>query len=705
VYSHDKTQLQRKGKEASLPQIGQRDSKNNTEETQVLAEIMETKSSARYEEYCSIRNKVKGLVRAAKYNMEKEIASDAKGNPKRFWKYVNSKRKTKSGICELSTEVNGETITARTDREKADMLADFFSSVFTHEPQGDIPLLPDATFQHMFVDREFTENEVCQLMQDLDTSKSPGPDEVHPRELKELSSTISKPLTRIFNASLKYGKVPKTWKKGNITALFKKGDKQQPGNYRPVSLTCILCKLLEKLIRKEIMAHMNINNLLSDKQFGFLAGRSTTLQLLKVMDEWTDILDRGDFVDVIYLDFMKAFDTVPHKRLINKCLSYGLSKQIVTWVENFLSNRVQSVVVNGVASEQQPVTSGIPQGSVLGPVLFVIYINDLPDCVTSRCYLFADDTKLYRQISNPDGDVASLQTDLDNLGDWSNTWLLKFHPQKCKSLSICNKRQNTQDTAYHLYNPQGDRVGVEKSSSEKDIGVTVDNHLEFNKHIQLQVNKANSIVGLIKRSFTFLDNRSFKLLFQALVRPHLEYAAAVWNPHLCKYIDLLENVQRRATKLLKGLKDLSYSERLRVLKLPTLRYRRLRGDMIEVYKIVHNIYDSRVSCNILSLSHSITRGNSYKLVKQTVRLDVRKYSFACRVVDIWNGLPEHVVSAPSIHAFENRLDKIWKDIDVLYDYKAEFQGVRVRTEDYSSESETDEDVDIEAEMPASIKKS
>ncbi|PJE77517.1 hypothetical protein CI610_03559 [invertebrate metagenome] len=402
---------------------------------------------------------------------------------------------------------------------------------------------------------------------------------------------------------------------------------------------------------------MDKNNFLSPKQFGFISGRSTQLQLLTVLENWTEIIDKGGELDVIYMDFMKAFDKVPHQRLLRKLSGYGVSLQVVNWIKDFLRNRCQRVIVNGESSKSYPVMSGIPQGSVLGPILFVVYINDLPEIPVSQSPLFADDTKLYRQISNSE-DVKILQNDLDNLQNWSDEWLLKFHPNKCKVLSL----KATQKRKYYMEGSGGERIQLEHVKNEKDIGVTIDEDLNFKTHIQLIVNKANSIVGLIRRSFVYLDELMFKMLFKALVRPHLEYAAIVWNPSKVKDIELIENVQRRATKLIPGFKNISYPERLQRLNLPTLQHRRTRGDMINVFKIVNNIYDSRITKNFFQMDKmSRTRGHDKKIFKKRCRLDGRKHFFSYRVIDLWNSLPQIVVNADSVIKFEIMLDDHWKN--------------------------------------------
>ena len=274
----------------------------------------------------------------------------------------------------------------------------------------------------------------------LNISKSPGPDGVHPRILYELRDVLCKPLSLIFKSSMESGVVPSEWKKANITAIYKKGSKKLAGNYRPVSLTSVVCKLMESIIRDSIMEHMSKNNLLNSQQYGFVSGRSTVLQLIKVMDRWTEILDKGGCVDVVYCDFLKAFDKVPHKRLVQKLNYYGIAPLLVNWIKEFLSDRKQKVLVNGECSTWYEVTSGIPQGSVLGPTLFVMYINSLPDVISqSSSYLFADDTKLANGIFE-NSDCEALQSDLNNMVEWTEKSLLKFHPDKCVHMTIWTHR-------------------------------------------------------------------------------------------------------------------------------------------------------------------------------------------------------------------------------------------------------------------------
>ena len=435
-----------------------------------------------------------------------------------------------------------------------------------------------------------SDDEIAILLKNMDGNKSPSPDGYHPCFIKELADFIIEPIGIIFRNSMESGTIPSQWKEARVSAIYKKG-KKLASNYRPVSITSVLCRILEKLIRNQIVEYMQSENLLSDLQFGFIKGRSTSLQLLNIMNDWTCAIENSNSSDCIYLDYQKTFDTVPHKRLISKLYAYNMDEKIINWIKYYLSERKQYVEINGQKSEWQKVTSGIPQGSVLGPLLFLIYINDLPDGITSTIYMYADDTKLYREIKSPD-DHQILQNDLSKLCTWSKKWLLKFYPKKCSCLTIGKKLESpsySYDLSSHI---------IEQVKSIKDIGVTMDSELSFDEHINIKIDTANKIVGIIRRTYRYLNCENFLPLYKCLVRSHFDYAVSVWDPYKVKHITDIEDVQRRATKLIPEIKQLCYPERLKKLNLPTLAYRRIRGQMIEVYKIItiYTIVKYQISC-------------------------------------------------------------------------------------------------------------
>ena len=525
------------------------------------------------QEYNKVRNQVKSRVNKLKREFEKNLSKKAKDNPKAIWSYIKSKTKTREGIGDLHIDPDDTKSDKTEDNSiKAKILAEYFSSVFTEEPDEQVPIPEQIQVPKKMPRPEIEEETVIKYLKSLKIDKSPGMDELHPRLLKEIAESIAKPLCIIFNQSVNSKSVPIDWKNAMISAIFKKGNKSVAKNYRPVSLTSVVCKTLEKILRQHITDHMKTNNLFSDKQYGFIAGRSTGLQLLEVIDKWTEALDQGLEIDCIYTDFMKAFDKVPHQRLIAKLKNYNIEENVVGWITSFLNGRQQKVRVNGEESDWKKVTSGIPQGSVLGPLLFVIYINDLPEHVDSDAYLFADDTKVFRIIKNQ-ADRDILQEDLRKLETWSGKWLLKFHPEKCKHMNISKKANKSDESHQYLLLNQN----VAKVNEEKDIGVLIDSELTFENHISEKVNKANSIFAVLRRTFKYMSTETFLPLYKTLVRTHLDYASSVWSPYKKKKVtDKIEGVQRRVTKQLPGLKDLSYPERLKN-GLPTLAYKRIRG--------------------------------------------------------------------------------------------------------------------------------
>ena len=374
------------------------------------------------------------------------------------------------------------------------------------------------------------------------------------------------------------------------------------------------------------------------------------------MEELTEIFDSNEDVDMIYLDFSKAFDKVLHKRLLKKLWGYGIRGKVHSWIKEVLSERSQKVVINGKSSDSAKVTSGIPQGSVLGPILFLVFINDLPEVILAFIKLFADDAKVLGRV-NSIMQATTVQISLDNAVDWANIWEMKYHFKKCKHLHIGNHDINFDYTMQTDTGP----IVVEKVTSEKDLGVTFDQKLKFTDHINNKVNKANRNVGLIFRTFTFMNKEMFLNLYKSIVRPHLEYASTVWSPMFKKDKILIENVQRRATRLVKSIKHLPYEDRLNTLGLPSLENRRERSDMIEVYKILHDI-DRVDKDKFFTLNRlAVTRGHSLKLYKKRSRLMVRANCFSNRVVDTWNSLTEDIVNAPSLNAFKSRLNRFWRE--------------------------------------------
>ena len=391
-----------------------------------------------------------------------------------------------------------------------------------------------------------TESDIENYIKKTKSSKSPGPDEVHVIVLKELRAEITKPLTKIFNNSIDSGIVPNDFKLANITPIFKKVDKTLASNYRPISLTSITGKILELIIRDHLVSHLNTHNLIRDSQHGFRNNKSCLTNLLDFFDRVIKDYDDHNAVDVIYLDFRKAFDLVPHDKLIIKLKSHGIEGKVLNWIKEWLSDRQQRVVINGISSDYVDVSSGVPQGSVLGPILFLIYVNDLDDTVLSNLTKFADDTKLSAPAKTST-QCEALQSDLNKIIEWSNKWGMQFNVDKCSSLHIGNNNINY---SYKM----GDN-NITKSNQQKDLGVIIDDKLKFNEQTIEATKKANKVLGFISRSFDYKSKDIILPLYKSLVRPHLEYCAQFWSPAYRKNMEAIERIQRRATKLIPSIRN------------------------------------------------------------------------------------------------------------------------------------------------------
>ncbi len=482
-----------------------------------------------------------------------------------------------------------------------------------------------------------------------------GPDEISGHFLKETSAVTASLLQTIFQCSLDTGETPQDWREANVAPLFKKGERYKPSNYRPVSVTSIASKVLEhNILVLNIMKNLEGNGILYDLQHGFRKNRSCESQLLQLVRDLAQGINSSGQTDMAILDFSKAFDVVPHRRLLYKLQWYRIGGNANAWIKSFLSNRHQRVVVDGVSSSEVPVTSGVPQGSVLGPVLFLVYINDLPDCIqNSTVKLFADDCILHRRVTTWE-DVRLLQQDLDALQNWESTWLMKFNAAKCSSMSVTLATKHKINSRYTLHN-----TILEVEDHSKYLGVTIQSNLQWDKHIQEKCAKAHRTLGLVQRNIRTSNRTVREQAYKSLVRPQVEYASTVWSPWHSKYKDQIEKVQRRAARYV--CRDYgrmsSVTSMLNDLSWESLESRRTKARLIMMYKGVHGLVEVPIAQYVTFITPELQRGMSHdwKIYKPYSRVDVVKYSFIPCTITLWNGLPPEVIGSATLEAFKSGL--------------------------------------------------
>ena len=568
------------------------------------------------------------------------------GNMKRLYGFIKSQKNDSNGVGPLRDQ---EGCIQTSPKAQAEILNAQFSSVFTNDNQP-IPALNDCPQDSKMPDINIHQNGVNKLLRDIKAHKATGPDEIPARLLKEAANQIAPVLTTVITASYSQAAIPTDWKHANVVPIFKKGDRAAASNYRPVSLTSICCKLTEHIVQSQIMRHLDRHQILEDSQHGFRKLRSCETQLLLTLDDLQKSLDSNTQVDAILLDFSKAFDKVSHPRLLAKLESNGITGKTSSWIRSFLTGRDQKVILDGKVSESAPVTSGVPQGTVLGPLLFLIYINDLPGrAKTSTTRLFADDCLIYREIRKP-SDAKALQDDLDAFQQWEKEWMMEFHPQKCQLLRITRKKTPI-ITPYTIHGHT-----LELAPTGKYLGVNIHHQLSWSPHINMTATKANRTRAFLQRNLRGAPHKIQKQCFETLIRPILEYSGIIWDNGSAEDSHKLEMVQRRYARFL--TKDYgrtsSVTAMLNDIGWDTLDERRAKAKATMLYRIKHDLVDVPADDHLIRLTTRSRRGGEEFRVPYARTLSYKR-SFFPDSIQIWNRLPSNVTAAESLATFKKRL--------------------------------------------------
>ena len=573
---------------------------------------------------------------------------------KKFWTFIKSRKNDGSGVSPLKDQ--GVLITD--NKRRADLLNKQFQSAFgKKESYNEQEFFERCNMawdesKPVMGDITVTQEGVEKLLRQITPTKAAGPDGVSPRYLREVACEIAPVMTKLFQISLDTGKIPVDWKHAHVSPIFKKGERYRAENYRPISLTSLPCKLLEHIIVSAIMEFSDTHSLLCAEQHGFRKSHSCETQLIGLIDEVSHTLEQGHQQDLLVMDFSKAFDKVNHSLLLHKLRCMGVQGNTNNWITEFLQDRTQAVIIDGSVSDLATVESGVPQGSVLGPTLFLLYINDLPRDLTSKARLFADDTACHLEIRTAT-DHCTLQQDLDKLAAWEERWSMKFHPEKCMTMHMSRSR-NTIQIPYTLHGHT-----LEQVTEAKYLGVTLANDLKWSSHVQGIAAKANKTLGFIRRNIKVNNKKLKGAAYKALVRPILEYGSAAWDPYTQEDIDILERVQRRAARWVSNRfrKSSSVGEMLQELRWPTLERRRRCARLTMFYRVHHGM--AHINSKFHPLPSTRRRRvrsthNSHYDLPSTKRT-YRQKSFFPRTIPEWNSLPEDSVSETTLASFKARL--------------------------------------------------
>lgn len=534
-----------------------------------------------YANYSSIRAQSKLIIDECYQQYLTGLQNNIKDNIKLFWSYTKKRKQSNTYPSVLKYENNCS------DDPKA--ISEMFSNFFMSTYKSQNPNI-DSIDTSNTTSNDLSENpsvisveEVSNMLSKIDINKNGGPDRIPNIFLRYCASQLALPLSIIFNKSLSSGVFPTTFKEAFVTPVFKSGDSSLITNYRPISMLNSIALIFEKIVHKQLL--ILLKDKISQCQHGFCKNKSTGTNLTHYINYISRALDSGLEVHAIYTDFSKAFDTVNHKILIKKLYAMGIRGRLLEWIKSYLKNRKMSVTFNGSKSDPFSPPSGVPQGSVLGPLLFNIFINDLPSKLKCNSLFFADDLKMFTKITQPI-DCNNLQSDINTLNNWCNENGLLLNINKCKYIPFSNRIVQLQ-TSYHI-----NGITLEQVSSIRDLGVIFDSKLRFDLHIEEIIKKSYRMLGFIMRATSKFNNiKCINMLYNALVRSNLEYNSFIWSPHYESQSHQIERIQKNYTRQLafKFRIDYNdYTDRLERLGLLSLRERRTYFDMLQLHKIVHS---------------------------------------------------------------------------------------------------------------------
>ena len=611
-----------------------------------------TNSVVDWEHFRECRNKYTEHLRSSEKNYKNLLANklniNTNINPKGWWHLARQfMGKTKDSQIPPMTHGNNDLVD---NLSKANAFNEAFLSFSNIDTSNaSLPRLTTKT-NSKFEKFDICEKDIYDVLKSLDTSKATGPDGISSKMLKETALSITPSLTRLIKLSISTASVPKCWKQANVLPIYKKGEKSDFGNYRPVSLLNVTSKVCEKVIFKYLFNYFRDNN-----QSGFIQGDSTVHQLVFLYNTFCKALDDKKDIRIVFCDQSKAFDRVWHAGLIFKLQSQGVKGEALLWIKDYLANRQQRVVIEGNSSSWGNICAGVPQGSVLGPLLFLVYINDITEHIKSQIKLFADDTSLFITIDDNIEELsAELNEDLNTIGVWAKNWLVNFNASKSKVLNVTLKRNFE-----HLDIPlKFEGEILDTVHAHKHLGIEFNSKLTWKNHVLSISSNANKKISILAGLKNFLDRKTLSTMYISFIRPTLEYGNIVWCNCTSSEDDILESVQRRAARIITGAIIRTPSKCIyEEAALETLKCRQERNILLFFHKIINK----SVPLYLQNLTPESTHQERYNLRHQSnfipPKCRITKYqkSFLPTAVSLWNKLEEDQKNITDFKSFKKSI--------------------------------------------------
>ena len=609
-----------------------------------------------WQTFRAIRNEVIDKVRKRKLEYQNElnetVIDPAKFGQKEWWKIVRQFMSKKGIVTDNIPPLTVNGTTHYSNIDKANLFNDFFVSQCVVEDDGSP--LPD-TIQNVtsqLTEIVLTVPEVKKIIKELNSSKATGPDSIHNKLLIAAADIISSPLTSFFNRCLTEERFPKPWKFAHVTPVHKKGNTDECTNYRPISLLSCVGKLFERCVHGRVYNFLISNNLITSAQSGFIQGDSTIYQMLSIYDTLVTNYDKSIPVQSIFFDISKAFDRVWHRGLLCKLKAIGIKGNLLNWFSDYLSGRYQSVVIRGETSTQQCVPQGVPQGSVLGPLLFLVFINDIIENIDSDIKLFADDTSMSLGMENTATRTFVLQADLDKIDTWAKAWKVKFNESKTELLNVFRG-----NAASHILTFSGSIL--HQFRQHKHLGVILQDNCKWGDHINSIATKARLLINCL-RSFKYsLTRKALETMYKSFILPIFDYADVVWDGCAEYQSKILEDLHMDALRIITGtVRGTSHEKLLKESGFCTLKERRRRHKLVTYFKILQDQCPSYISNLLPNLVSSINPYHRRRPLERIVprhTTDVYKNSFFPSTTVMWNNLPLHIQQSQSISQLKHYL--------------------------------------------------